>query len=90
MAEKITLQGPGRSDPALNEHYVSDTPQDLNIHQNAGKPKIPFSDSKIEDSFDRGDNALLLNQNEKLAPKNLDDLADEPSQSKKDDVLSTE
>lgn len=90
IAEKITLQGPGRSDPALNEFYVSETPRDLKIHQNAGNTKIPFVDAKIDDRSDGGDNALMFDRNEKLTREDLDNPADEPSQGKKDDVPSTE
>ncbi|KAG6995721.1 hypothetical protein G7Y79_00042g078260 [Physcia stellaris] len=89
MAEKITLQGPGRSNPVLNEIYVSETPWDLRIDPKAGNPNIPFSDWKNNDRFEEIDNAVLVNRNEKMPLENLDNLTDELRQGKKDDVLST-
>ena len=70
MAEKVSLKDPERSNPASNEFYDSETPRDLKIHQNAGDPEIPFIDSKINDSFDGGDNALLLDRNKSCPGEN--------------------
>ena len=76
-----------RSNPAINEIYVSATPRDLRIDPNAGSPKIPFFDWRTNDRFEEMHNAVLVNRNEKLPPENLENPTDEPRQGKTDDVL---